>query len=79
MSKASMIYHTLFVKDDGEWFDVFGDFEMAAIREEIEWGYCDLPKKDLIIVKHRYDSSVPAIIYDLNTKGKTTLGSTHKA
>lgn len=79
MSKASMTYHTLFIKEEDGWFDVFGDFSMAAIREEIEWGYSDVPKKELMIIKHRYDSSVPAMIYDLNTKGKTTLGSMHKA
>ena len=74
---AQQQYHTLFVydQDDGHWYDVFGDFDLDVVRGEVDFAHYDTPRKHMKIIKHRYDSSVPAIAYDLTAKGRTSLGS----
>lgn len=77
---AEMPYFTLFVYDaeNDLWCDEFGDFDLDNVRGEIEFAHYGTPRKNLRIVKHRYDASVPCIAFDLEAKGKTTLGTLQK-
>ena len=73
-------YFTLFKFDPelGRWFDEFGSFSLEEVKEEIEWAHYGTKKKHLKIMRHRYDAGIPAITYDLDTKGKSTLATSVK-
>lgn len=77
---ASSPYFTLFRFDPehSRWFDEFGAFDLEEVRGEVEFSHYDTPRKHLRIVRHRYDAGSPAIAFDLDATGKTTLGTIQK-
>jgi hypothetical protein len=75
-SIALSTYYTLFKYDPerGRWFDEFGSSSLEEVKAEIEWAHYGTRKKNLKVLRHRYDTGIPSTIYDLEHKGRTSLG-----